>query len=363
MGRAVHFIVSDDEFIADSKAKEIFENLSKDVFDDMSKEIIQASANNTSEAVSICNNVMESSRTLSLFGGKKVIWMRGLNFLNDGRVGKAKDTQESLEKFVSNLANLDENQVSLIISASPVDRRKKILKSLQSIADTQDFKSSNAAEACISAIESESKKLGISINPDAVEILISTVASSPRMALQELIKLATYKNFSGVITVDDVVELTPIFGEGDFFEITNAFYSSSIVNSLEILHRYFFTNKNASARPIISALQKQNSLIIQLRAIIDDNKIPRSNYGISKNQFESLYSKYSHLFEETEKSSYNVFSQNAWYAGQKLGVIAMKFSLKKLLDIQMNLIDAFESLLIPNVDEESVMKELFIKSI
>jgi DNA polymerase III delta subunit len=69
------------------------------------------------------------------------------------------------------------------------------------------------------------------------------VAANPRMALSELRKLAAYINFEGTITQKDVVEMVPIFGEGDFFELTNIFYAGNINGALAALRRHFFTNK------------------------------------------------------------------------------------------------------------------------
>ncbi|MBO6103272.1 MAG: hypothetical protein J6P03_08490, partial [Opitutales bacterium] len=203
--------------------------------------------------------------------------------------------------------------------------------------------------------------LGVKIDAEAAEILVSTVAANTRMALQELEKLAAYVGFSGEIRAEDVLNLVPIFGEGDFFELAALFYSGDIPRSMAAIRRYFFTNKNASARPIIAALQKQNSLLIQIRALMDDGKLPKSARGAPKAVFEALAEKYLPIFKSDAKSSYNVFTQNPWYVGSKLAPIAAKFSLKKLLDIQLNLARAFEDLLgNAGGGDEAVIKKLFI---
>lgn len=356
--KAVYFICADDEFIADTRAKELFEELSADITDDMSKEVIQGAATNASEATKICDSVIEATRTISMFGDKKIVWLRGLNFLNDSN-GRSKDTQEALENLGTFASKLNPNEVVLLISAANVDKRKKSFKALKEASNFENYESADATESCYELIVAKSKTLGVEIERDAIEILVSTVAANPRMALQELEKLAAYVNFKGVIKSEDVVKLVPIFGEGDFFELTSLFYSGNITQSLAAIRRYFFTNKNASARPIIINLQRQNSLLIQIRALIDDGKISKTG-AVSKSTFENLASKYMPIFKSDTKSSYNIFTQNVWYVSNKLAPIAARLNQKKLIDIQMSLSKAFEDLL--NYGDEEVIKNLFMRT-
>lgn len=359
MDKATYFICADDEFIADTRAKELFEKLSLDVSDDMSKEIVQGTANNASDALKVCANAIESARTMSLFGGKKVVWLRGLNFLNDTN-GRSKDTQACLEETAEFCAKLDPSQTAFIISASPVDKRKKAFKIFKENSNFEYFESSSAQDACLQLLELEAKKLGVEFGFGAIEALISTVAANPRMAIQELNKLATYKNFKGTIEKKDIAEIVPIFGEGDFFELTSMFYSGDIETALAAVHRYFFSNKNASARPIISSIQRQNSMLIQIRALMDEGKMPKSERQ-PRGIFESLASEYAPVYKSAEKSPYNIFTQNQWYM-MRLASVAAKTPQKKLIDIQLKLAKAFEELLArPNCDEE-IIKDLFVSS-
>ena len=357
MEKAVYFICADDEFIADNRARELFAELSREVSDDMSKEIILAAANSASEAERVCYNAMESARTVSLFGGKKVVWMRGVNFINDG-AGRGKDAQAALEKLADFAERLDPAETALIISASPVDKRKAAYKKLKDNSNFESFEASSAAEACFGLLKAEAKKLGVSCEPGALDILVSTVAANPRMALSELRKLAAYVNFEGSISQRDVVEMVPIFGEGDFFELTALFYSGRAQDSLAALRRYFFTNKNASARPIISALQRQNALLVQIRALMDGGRLPKSA-PLPRGAFERAAESGAAAFKSSAKSAYNAFSQNPWYVGNKLAPIAAKTPLKKLVDIQMSLAKSFEELIRRPGADEAVMRELF----
>ena len=359
MEKALYFICADDEFIADNRARELFAELSKDISDDMSKEIVQGSANNAADALKVCANTLESARTLSLFGGKKVVWLRALNFLNDSN-GRSKDTQAALEELAQACANLNPQEVALVISASPVDKRKKAFKTFKENSNFEYFESESAQEACMQLLKIEAEKLGVEISREAVDALISTVAANPRMAIQELNKLATYKGFKGKIEKSDVGELVPIFGESDFFELTSMFYAGNISAALSAIRRFFFSNKNASARPIISSLQKQNSMLIQIRALMDGGKLPKSE-RMPRGAFEELAGEYAPVYKSAEKSPYNIFSQNPWYMS-RLAAIAARIPQRKLIDMQLKFAKAFEDLIArPNSDED-IVKELFISA-
>ncbi|MBR4596923.1 MAG: hypothetical protein IKO42_00785 [Opitutales bacterium] len=361
MEKAVHFICADDEFIADNRAREIFAELAKDIEDDMSKEIVQGSASNALDAQKICAAAVEAACTMSLFGGKKVVWLRGLNFLNDTN-GRSKDTQAALEAMAETAAGFKPENVAFLISASPVDRRKKAFKALKEISEFEYYESSNAAEACMELLNMKAKKLGVELEYPAAQALIETVAANPRMALQELEKLASYVNFRGSITPKDVMELVPIFGEGNFFELVELYYEGNVQKSMAALHRYFFTNKNASARPILTNLQRQNSILIQLRSLIDEGKLPRTERWLPKGAIENLAGEYAGVFKSESKSAYNIFSQNPFLVN-RLAPIASRTPLKKLISNQMDFIKAFEELIARGSNsDEQVMRELFSKA-
>ena len=362
--KAAFFITSDDDFIAANRAREIFEELSKEAFDDMSKEVIDGTSQKAEDAANACVQTLQAAATLPLFGGKKFVWLKNANFFGDARMLKNEAVATALEKLVNYLKALSADSAMVVINASPVDRRAKIFKEFNAFAECEDFQTKDPVSSCSDIIRAEAKKMGITFEYGASETLASIVAGSPRMCIQEVDKLGAYANFSGKITQKDVVEMVPIFGESDFFDIANAYYSGDLDASLSVLKRYFFANKKASARPIISAIQKQNSILIQLRSLMDANDLSKSPVQQPKGAMEAAASKYAEIFAGCEeKTPYNVFSQNSWYAGAKLAPIAAKTTLKKLLDSQMLLAKAFQELIDSGSNDEAVMRDFFVRSL
>ncbi len=62
----------------------------------------------------------------------------------------------------------------------------------------------------------------------------------------------------------------------------------------------------------------------------------------------------------TEKSSYNLFSQNAWYVG-KLASGAKLPTLRRLIDNQQDFLFAFEAIVQRPHEQEEVLRELAVR--
>ena len=364
--KATYFISSDDDFLAANRAREIFEEECKNVADDMSTEIIDASVNKADDAVEVCKKILLGAATVSLFGGKKVVWARNMNFVNETVVGKSKVVQEAVADMAKALAELNPENVAVVINASPVSRITKSYKSLVAVSQAEDFSTKKGAKdstICADIVKQTAKRLGARLEHGAAEALCSMVANNSRMAVEELKKLATYVNGERAITEEDVAEMVPIFGESDFFGITEAFYSGNPKLALDKLRRYFFADKSASARPIITALQRQNSLLIQLRSLMDGRMLPKISKlpDGSLDTARSLFGKY---FDESSKTNpFNLFVKNPWMVQVKLARIASEHTLKDLMDIQTDLIKTFGSLISNAGADEDVLREFFIRNV
>jgi len=142
---------------------------------------------------------------------------------------------------------------------------------------------------------------------------------------------------------------------GEFFQQIENLYLPSIDEKLDVIGRYFyFANE---ARLLIAGLQNRTRLMIQLRALVDSNKIQLGR-SISKIQLENLAKLLNaNVFE---KNSCNVFSQNPWYLSKLLDSVSC-YSLHRLLEIQLALMDALAEAASRYDDQVSVMKELALK--
>ncbi|MEM7789875.1 MAG: DNA polymerase III subunit delta [Verrucomicrobiota bacterium] len=355
------FICGNDDYLVSERGKAWFSQQAADLTDDLSKEIVDGRAGNVAEVEAAISRFTSAIQTLSLFGERKVVWLKDVNFLADSQTGRAQGTIDLLEHLKETLGGLDPAAVGVLITAQPVDKRRSFFKWCEKTADFEGIGGSkDAIQGLVEIVQNECSNAGVKIAHDAIQLLIAKVNANTRLVVEETRKLITFVASSEDL-IDErlVTDLVPNFGEADFFEAADAFYSLRLDWTLDALKRHFFTN--SEARPLLGSLQSRNRLLIQLRVLLDANAIRLGGRGISKSELATAAQTYGkHFGDNPEKSNLNVFSQNPWYLG-RLAETASKLSLKKLVDFQIAFAEAFEGILQrPNTQEE-VCRELAIK--
>jgi DNA polymerase-3 subunit delta len=355
------FICGDDDFLVSEKGKEWFAEQAKDLMDDLSKEIVDGGASNVSEVESAIKRFTSAVQTLSLFGERKVVWLKEVNFLADNPTGRAQGTLDLLEDLKLVLEGLDAKSVGVLITAQPVDKRRSFYKWCQKHSDFMVLAGGkDARQTCAMLIAQECEKMGNTMERDAIDLLIGKVNGNTRLIVEETRKLLTFAGEGAEpISARLVTDLVPNFGDADFFEAADAFYSLKLEWTLEALRRHFYTV--SESRPLLGSLQSRNRLLIQLRVLLDAGAIRLGARGISKSDLEAAAQTYGHHFGDVqEKSNLNVFSQNPWYLG-RLAETAAKVPLKKLIDFQIAFTEAFEAIIERPNEQEEVCRELAVR--
>jgi DNA polymerase III subunit delta len=359
------FICGQDDYLVGRLGKERFEALAADVADEFSREIISGFAGNVGEVETAVNRFREAVQTLSMFGGKRVVWFRDVNFLADTVTGRAESTLTLVGDLQQILDTVNPDETAVLITATPVDRRRSFPKWCEKQADFALVGGEGeGAEALAEIIQTEARQLGATFGPGSIELLLAKVGPNTRLLVEETRKLATYaadpdRTAADGVRIEEahVAELTPNVAEGDFFEAAEAFFSGNLKWTLAALHRHFFAG--GDARPIIAALQNRNRILLQVRTLVDagDARLgPRGLDGLQR--AASVYA--PHFAGATEKSSFNVFTQNAWYVGKLAGGARLP-SLRRLIDNQQELIATFEEIVRRPDEQEDVLREMAVR--
>jgi len=348
-------ISGEDDYLIQRKGQAVFDEMAKGL-DPFSIEIIDAGAQHASDVERISQSILEAIHTQGLFGDKKVIWVKGLNFLSDTVVGKAESSKKALQELIQAFEHIDDQNIQLLITAFPVDRRRKEYKGLEATGSVDYIQLSGDGQG--QWLKQEAQALGVSMTTDAAVALSQRLNHHNRMALSEVNKLADFVGPGGQITLDIVDAYVPVFGQVDFFAAADAFYRLDLPRALDALAQHCFAHKEV--RPLLSALQQRNRLLIQLKTLIEAKDLQLSASGIAKTGLEAAREKYN--FPLGEKSTLNIFTQNPWYLG-KLAQSVQKLSLKQLVDWQLLFIQAFEELLEQPDAAQKVMERLYIKAL
>lgn len=362
---AYTFIAGDDDFMVAKRAQALYDQLAQQVSDEFSREVIDGTCQNASEVEDAVGHFLNAVQTLSMFGDKKVVWFKNIRFLGSDRTSKSEAVQKVLEKLIDVVHQLNPDEVSVILSASNVDRRRGEFKKLSKGGQFEDFKKDENASHLPDMIQAHCRERGVSITPAGMQALIETAGKNTRLILNELDKLASWlSDTDGTIDEHSIAEMVPTFGEGEDFATTEAFYSLNLERTLKTLDRYFFVNQEA--RPILAALQNRNRTLILVRTLIDTGNVRCGARGVSKNdmaaalkQAETTTGRYFGGY--TEKTTLNIFTQNPWYLGSIIAPVANRLPLKKLIDFQLEFVEAFRGIINRPKEHHNVMRELAIR--
>lgn len=352
------FICGADDFLVGRLGSARFAALAAEVTDEFSREVLSGFAGNVGEVETAINRFRESVQTVAMFGGRRVLWLKDVNFLADTVTGRAESTLKLVEDLQQILAAVNPADTAVLITAAPVDRRRSFPKWCEKNADfTLVGDGEDDGEALEGVILAEARTVGATLSPDAARLLLAKVGANTRLLVEEVRKLATYVNAGETIEDKHVAELTPNVAEGDFFEAAESFFSGDLKWTLAALQRHFFAG--GDARPVISALQNRNRILLQVRALVDAGEVrvgPRGLDGLPK----AATAHAAKFTGATEKNSYNVFTQNPWYLGKLAGSAKLP-TLRRLIDNQQEFITAFEEIVSRPHEQEEVLRELTVR--
>jgi len=325
--------------------------------DPNSLEEIDGQAGNLEEVDRAVNHFISAVQTVSMFSPQKAVWLKNVTFLADSVTGRAKGTIETVERLQEFLGGFDDPAVRILISASPVDRRKKAYKWFHKQGKSTFLEAGKDDEAVRRMIEAEAAGAGKRFTGKAADILIELVAANTRLALEETRKLITYlADGEEAITPRLVTELVPSVGESNFFEAAEAFYSLDLMHTRDAIHRHFFAGNDA--RPLISSLQNRNRILIQLKSLQMGGAI---RGRVSKPALEQAARDFSEAFGDPQrKSSFSIFTQNPWYVG-RLSEGIDRLTLKSLLEFQKAFREAFLEIISRPQEQEAVMQAMAIR--
>ena len=352
------FLCGADDFLVGRLAQQRFDALATEVTDEFAREVLSGFAANVSEVEATVNRFRESVQTISMFGGRRVIWLKDVNFLADSVTGRAEGTLKLVEDLQQILTQVNPADTAVLISAAPVDRRRSFPKWCEKTADFTlvggDDGDSSVLEGVVLA---EAKAVGAALAPDALRLLLAKVGANTRLLVEEVRKLATYVGEGETIAEAHVAELTPNVAEGDFFEAAEAFFSGDLPWTLAALQRHFFAG--GDARPVIAALQNRNRILLQIRALVDAGEVrlgPRGLEGFAQAQATHA----ARFVGAGDKSSYNLFTQNPWYLGKLAGNAKLP-PLRRLIDNQQEFIAAFAEIIRRPQEQEEVLREMTVR--
>ncbi|HEY4989722.1 MAG TPA: DNA polymerase III subunit delta, partial [Opitutaceae bacterium] len=190
--RNFSFICGQDDFLVGRMGRKRYEALAGDAADEFSREVVNGFALNVDEVEKAVNRFREAVQTVPMFGGRRVIWLKDVNFLADSVTGKAETTLTCVEDLQELLATVNPEESAVLITAAPVDRRRSFPKWCEKNADFALADGGEDGAGLAAVVQAEARSLGVQFAPGAMELLLAKTGANTRLLVEEVHKLATF---------------------------------------------------------------------------------------------------------------------------------------------------------------------------
>jgi DNA polymerase-3 subunit delta len=354
-----HAILGTDEGRVKEVALRLVQQLAPASAGDFGVEIIEGQADNAEHAGRICGDVCMALQTLPFFGGGKVVWLKGANFLGDTQTGRAQDAVEGFERILDVLESGLPPDIRLVLSATAIDKRRTAYKRLSKLAtidvhDKPDTSKTGWEAAVLSQIQGRVRELGLVFESGALELLVQLCGDDTRQLANELEKIDLYlgeRRRCGLATVRGLVSMSRA---GVLWEIGNAIGARDLPRALDLLSTLLYQGESAIGLLLAAIVPKVRNLLI-VKDLISKNQVNTTNYDAFSRSLEALPSHLTaHLPRKKDGTGFNIYPLFLSVAE------ARKFTLDELHDGLTACLEANEKLVTTQLDEKVVLERLLV---
>jgi len=265
----VLLVCGEDEFGVKQRAREVFRQWSQKL-GGSDHETIDASVNNSGEALRALAQLREALQTLPFFGSAKAVWLQNCNFLGEERTAAAAAVSEALAALGQELKSFRWDSVRLLISAGKVDKRKSFYKTLEKLgkvenfagwSDNQDQWHEEAAALVRRALRDASQD----ISDEALAQLLAFTGPQPRLLAAEVEKLVLFAGGRTPIQAVDVTAIVSRNKQAHAFALGDAVGDRDLAAALRCLDEELWEIRRDTKRSEIGLLY---GLISKVRVLL-----------------------------------------------------------------------------------------------
>ena len=248
--RTSYVFYGSDEGAAGSAAAACYAELTQGD-DGWGNEVIDGTVATVDEAVGTVNRTISGLQMMNMFGGRKVIWLKGANFMGDTPSGaRSEAVQAALENLIATLGNLP-SDTYFVLSASEMDKRRVFFKKLGQVAEMKESAridiSRDGWESEVAALTLRmAQPLELKFDNAALDLFVQRVNESSRQIANELAKLDVYLGQERrTVTEQDVELMVAVSRRGVIFEISRAIEKGDSRQALRLVNEQLAQGEQA----------------------------------------------------------------------------------------------------------------------
>jgi DNA polymerase III subunit delta len=358
----IYFFGGSDELAVKEEAQEFADKLVAPKDRDFGLEIVNGFANNTDEALTIINRLREAINTLPFLGGNKIVWLKNTNLYGDLAFARESNTVvEALSELADELKRGLPNGVTLLVSATQIDKRRVLFKLVEKSPETKIFDlpdfDKGGREQITKFAASKFKEEGKSISPDALEMLVEMVGADSRACAQEIEKLVLFTGERKEIREADVEAVVSATADVDIFKLMNAIGERNAAAAMNTLDNLLAQRESVIGIIALTAWNMRQTLLC--RDLMDRNLLAvTGDIWSFKREWEQLPPRETSHFPRTKTGA-----APSPFGLYRCALAARKYSQKELIAAMNTLLEANRAVVTSGLDDRIVLEEAILKII
>jgi DNA polymerase-3 subunit delta len=370
----IYAILGSDEAEVKRVAAELASNLTPVGAGDFGLEVIDGAVDNVDQAGARIRSAIEALQTLPFFGSTKVVWLKNVNFLGDDQKARSAAVQSALEELSELVDSGFGAGVTLLISATDLDKRRSFYKTLLKRAEVQVFDRLDSSrggweEEALEMVQQRAKKRKLQFDDEALDLFVLLTGGDTRQIDNELEKIDTYcsTGFSPAkspaadkmavppVTVELVRELVPLSRAGVIFELGNALAARDLELSLKLVRRLLDQGESAIGILLVAIVPTVRNLLLA-KDLMERYRLPRPH---SPFQFISGINRLP-----TEATDHLPRKKDGSINAYALGIAAQqagRFETTQLIQAMQACLAANVQLVTTQLDHELILTEVVVK--
>ena len=361
------FVYGDDDYEVKAQCRRLLDCW-KNEDPNVELEIVDGHASQIEEARDGIYEVKEALETFPLFGSKKFIWFRHCNFWGED-AKPSKRVENALEDLLASLKKCDWKTISLLISATSVDKRKRLYKWLEkagqvifceSLSKQNKARQGKSAELkALDLVETEVRRSSKGIRREVAGRMVELVGLDRGTLVSECEKAILHSGDSKEVARSDVEATVSPARQYKSFAFVDAVADRDIKKALDRLEDEIWSMKTDSRKSELGLLyglvSKFRTLLLVKDAMERELLRPERDYYRFQSQMNSLAKS---MFPEDR--GFNPLNQKPFVIFKAMKQVG-RYRQSELVRILEVLLDANQQMVFASVDPVSVLRECVIK--
>ena len=353
MADNVYLFYGSDEYLVGLHARRKVDEVCPEAEQALSLEVIDGAAATIDEALSVIDGCLAAFRTVGLFGGRKVVWLRDAAFLKQAVIMKNEQVKRLLAELASDLkAGLAEGQY-LILSTPGIDRRSAFYKAIDAVGETGVFdipeRDYEARPVALKRAVSLFKREGYTVDPAAAEAFVDRTGYETRQIMNEVEKMVLYKGEDKTVSLGDVQAITSVSGEAVAWDFQDAVAEGNLGEALRLFRQLLFQKQSAVG--LLIQVENLFHNLLRFREYMDAGWLRMNGKRAEWSADAAADDYFAGLSEDPRKMH--------WFRAGKLARQAALFSARRLAASKRLAVETHERML----SEGAIPHELMVETL